>query len=130
MVKHQDHLRCTITCGYCGKQRHYEDECQIKRRESEKLKKAEEERRKNAGKGGKAEEGGPNPGGFKGKGNRGRAPRSSAPPTGRRGAPDPTSKAEQSGEKRPVPSPPSAGGANKSSENVLTGTLSACRLQG
>ena len=47
-VKHQDHFRCTITCGYCGKRRHYEDECHIKRRESEKLKKAEEERRKNA----------------------------------------------------------------------------------
>ena len=23
-VKHQDHFRCTITCGYCGKRRHYE----------------------------------------------------------------------------------------------------------
>ena len=51
-VKHQDHFCCTITCGYCGKRRHYEDECHIKRRESEKIKKAEEERRKNAGKGG------------------------------------------------------------------------------
>ena len=37
-VKHQVHFRCTITCGYCGKRRHYEDECHIKRRESEKLK--------------------------------------------------------------------------------------------
>ena len=52
-VKHQDHFRCTMTCGYCGKRRHYEDECHIKRRESEKLQKAEEERRKNAGKGGR-----------------------------------------------------------------------------
>ena len=42
-VKHQDHFRCTITCGYCGKRRHYEDECHMKRRESEKLRKAEEE---------------------------------------------------------------------------------------
>ena len=50
-VKHQDHFCCTITCGYRGKHRHYADECHIKRRESEKLKKAEEERRKNAGKG-------------------------------------------------------------------------------
>ena len=41
-VKHQDHFRCTITCGFCGKGRHYEDECHIKRRESEKIKKAEE----------------------------------------------------------------------------------------
>ena len=66
-VKHQDHFRCTITCGYCGKRRHYEDECHIKRRESEKLKKAEEERRKNAGKGG----GGSTPGGTPGGGNPG-----------------------------------------------------------
>ena len=42
-VKHQDHLRCTITCEYCDKRRHYEHECHIKRRESEKLKKAEAE---------------------------------------------------------------------------------------
>ena len=39
-------------CGYCDKRRHYEDEWHIKRRESEKLKTAEEERRKNAAKGG------------------------------------------------------------------------------
>ena len=61
-VKYEDRFRCTITCGCCGKRRHYEDECHIKRRESEKLKKAEEERRKNAGKG-KPEGGGHNPGG-------------------------------------------------------------------
>ena len=29
-VTHQDHFRCTITCGYCGKRCHYEDECHIK----------------------------------------------------------------------------------------------------
>ena len=29
-VTHQDHFRCTITCGYCGKRRQYEDECHIK----------------------------------------------------------------------------------------------------
>ena len=29
-VTHEDHFRCTITCGYCGKRRHYEDECHIK----------------------------------------------------------------------------------------------------
>ena len=28
-VTHQDHFRCTITCGYCGKHCHYEDECHI-----------------------------------------------------------------------------------------------------
>ena len=37
-VTHQDHFRCTITCGYCGKHHHYEDECDIKKRESDKHK--------------------------------------------------------------------------------------------
>ena len=45
-VTHQDHFRCTITCGYCGKRRHYEDECHIKKRESDKLKRHEAERQK------------------------------------------------------------------------------------
>ena len=116
-VKHQDHFRFTIMCGYCGKRRHYEDECHIKRRESKKQKKAEEERRKTAGKGGGAEGGEPNPGGFKGKGNPG-GRRSSAPPTSGRGAPNPTPKGELSGEKRPDPSTLGAGGADKSSENA------------
>ena len=41
IVTHQDHFRCTITCGYCGKRRHYEDECHIKKRESDKHKRQE-----------------------------------------------------------------------------------------
>ena len=41
-VTHQDHFRCTITCGYCGKRRHYEDECHIKKKESDKLKRQEQ----------------------------------------------------------------------------------------
>ena len=45
-VTHQDHFRCTITCGYCGKRRHYEDECRIKKRESDKHKRQEAERQK------------------------------------------------------------------------------------
>ena len=45
-VTHQDHFRCTITCGYCGKCRHYEDECHIKKRENDKLKRQEAERQK------------------------------------------------------------------------------------
>ena len=40
------------------------------------------------------------------------------PPTGGGEAPNPTPKGEPSGEKRPVPSTPSAGGADKSSENA------------
>ena len=117
-VKHQDHFCWTKTCGYCGKRRHYENYGHIKRRESEKLKKAEQQRRKNAGKGGKPEGGGPSPGGFKGKGNPGGGRRSSAAPTGGRGAPNPTPKGEPSGEKRPAPSTPSARCADKSNENA------------
>ena len=45
-MTHQDHFRCTITCGYCGKRRHYEDECHIKKRESDKLKHQEAKRQK------------------------------------------------------------------------------------
>ena len=45
-VTHQDHFRCTITCSYCGECRHYEDECHIKKRESDKLKRQEAERQK------------------------------------------------------------------------------------
>ena len=45
-VTHQDHFRCTITCGYCGKRRHYEDECHIKKCESDKHKRQEAERQK------------------------------------------------------------------------------------
>ena len=45
-VTHQDHFRCTITCGYGGKRRHYEDECHIKKRESDKLKCQKVERQK------------------------------------------------------------------------------------
>ena len=61
-VTHQDHFRCTITCGYCGKRRHYENECHIKKCQSDKHKRQEAERQKtqtpcrtprNGGKGGK-----------------------------------------------------------------------------
>ena len=75
-VTHQDRFRCTITCGYCGKRCHYEDECHIKKRESDKHKHQEAERQKaqipsrtpqNGDKGGKGggkgggKEGKPNP---------------------------------------------------------------------
>ena len=46
-VTHEDHFRCTITCGYCGKRRHDEDECHLKKRESDKPKRQEAERQKN-----------------------------------------------------------------------------------
>ena len=45
-VTHQNRFRCSITCGYCGKRRHYEDGCHIKKRESDKHKRQEAERQK------------------------------------------------------------------------------------
>ena len=61
--------------------------------------------------------GGPNPGGSKCKGTS-RGQRSSATPSGGGGAPNATPKGELSSEKQPAPSNPSAGGADKSSENA------------
>ena len=37
-AKMPDHYSCTITCGFCGKRKHYEDECYHKQRLSPKLK--------------------------------------------------------------------------------------------
>ena len=37
-AKLQDHYRCTITCAFCGKRKHYGDECYHKQRLSAKLK--------------------------------------------------------------------------------------------
>ena len=45
-VNHQDHFRCTITCSFCGKPRHYADKCHKRRRKSGKLKRPEAERQK------------------------------------------------------------------------------------
>ena len=45
-----DHYRCTITCAFCGKRKHYEDECYHKQRLLAKLK--GEDPGKGSGKGG------------------------------------------------------------------------------
>ena len=45
-----DHYRCTTTCAFCGKRKHYEDECYNKQRLSAKLK--GEDPGKGSGKGG------------------------------------------------------------------------------
>ena len=45
-VTGKDHFRCTITCGYCGKRRHYEDECHIKKGERDNHKQQEAERQR------------------------------------------------------------------------------------
>ena len=130
--QHQDHFRCTITCGYCGKRRHYEDECHIKKRHSEKLKKEEEEKRK-SGKGNynPSYNQDKNLGGrgrpFEKKDNGGRS--SSAPTqTGNRnpgGTPtqsgnrNPGGNPNSKGEKRPPPTTPKTGD-NKSKEGGET----------
>ena len=44
---HQDHFRCTITFGFFGKLHQYEDECHIKKAESDNLKRQEAERQRN-----------------------------------------------------------------------------------
>ena len=88
-VTHQDHFRCTITCGYCGKRRHYEDECQIKKRESDKVRRQEAERQKNqtptrnprnGDKGGKGGGGGGGKGGPPSAQRRSSAPAATPPP--------------------------------------------------
>ena len=43
-VTHLDHFRCTITYGYFGKCRHYEEKCHAKKHQSDKLKRQEAER--------------------------------------------------------------------------------------
>ena len=45
-VTYQDQFRCTITCGYCGKCRHYEEKGHIKKRQDDKHKPQEAERQK------------------------------------------------------------------------------------
>ena len=49
-AKLPDHYRCTITCAFCGKRKHYEDECYHKQRLSAKLE--GEDPGKGSGKGG------------------------------------------------------------------------------
>ena len=49
-AKMPDHYRCTITCAFCGKRKHYDDECYHKHRLSAKLK--GEDPGKGSGKGG------------------------------------------------------------------------------
>ena len=88
-MTHQDHFRCIITCGYCGKRRHYEDECHIKKRESDTLKPQEAERQKtqtptrnhqNGDKGGKGGGKGAGKGGPPNPERRSSAPAATPPP--------------------------------------------------
>ena len=76
-AKLPEHYKCTITCAFCGKRKHYEDECYHKQRLSAKLK-TENASGKGGGKGntnkdngqGKSKANGKGQGG-KGKGGRG-----------------------------------------------------------
>ena len=64
--KMPDHYRCTITCAFCGKRKHYEDECYHQQRLSAKLKR--EDPGKGSGKGGGKDKN--DSGKFKSKGRR------------------------------------------------------------
>ena len=126
-VTHQDRFRCTITCGYCGKCRHYEDECHLKKRESDKHKRQEADRKKaqppsrppqNGDKGGK--------GGGKGAGKGGNPNpqrRSSAPAT----SPSP---AEVDSKKRPQGDNASPEGTNSKKRRLawMAKSLMAARV--
>ena len=132
-VKHQDHFRCTMKCGFCDKRMHYEDEYHIKRRESEKHKKAEQERCKTVVKGGGAVEGGLNPGGSEGKGNPG-GRRSSGPTLLEEEHPTPYLRVScrvrngQQPPRRALVAPTRAGRTPRSAAKI--GALSACRPLG
>ena len=131
-VKHEDHFLCTITCGHCGKRQHYADECHIKRRESEKPKKAEKERCNNAGKD-KPERGGHNPGRSPSKGSPLGGQRSSAPQMVEEE--HPATHPRVSSRLSSVLSPPTPAlvvprKTRPPGKASSTGTLSACRLLG
>ena len=64
-AKLPDHYRCTITCAFCGKRKHYDDECYHKQRLSAKLK-TEKASGKGGGKGNANKDNGQ--GKFKGNG--------------------------------------------------------------
>ena len=107
-AKLPDHYRCTITCAFCGKRKHYEDECYHKQRLSAKLK-TENASGKGGGKGnadknngqGKSKGNGKGQGG-KGTGGRGGGDRKpdknkNANPSGRNPSPTPEGNPESSG---------------------------------
>ena len=107
-AKLPDHNRCTTTCAFCGKRKHYEDECYHKQRVSAKLK-TENASCKGSGKGdankdngqGKSKGNGKGQGG-KGKGGRGgpdRKPNNdkNANPSGRNPNTTPGGNSEPSG---------------------------------
>ena len=64
-AKMTDHYRCTITCAFCGKRKHYDKECYHKQRFSANLK-TDNGSGKGSGKGGADQDGGK--GKFKGRG--------------------------------------------------------------
>ena len=84
---HQNHFRCTITCGFCGIHLHHDDECHMKKSKSDNLKRQEAERQKSQTpskapmNGDKAGKGGAKEAGKDGTPNHNPQRRSSAPAT-------------------------------------------------
>ena len=75
-AKLPDHYRCTITCAFCGKRKHYEEECYHKQRLLAKLK-TENASGKGGGKGNANKDNGPgkSKGNGKGQGGKGKGGR-------------------------------------------------------
>ena len=121
-AKLPDHHRCAITCAFCGKRKHYEDECYHKQRLLAKLK-SENESGKGSGKGnadedsGKGKSKGHGKGqGGKGKGGRGGSDRK----------PDKDKNADQSGGN---PNPRPGGNSEPSGGQPNTGPTTCSQTQ-
>ena len=121
-AKLPDHYRCTITCGFCGKRKHYEDKCYHKQRLSAKLKtengSCKGSRKcytdKESGKG-KSKDNGIGQG-CKGKGGQGGSDRK----------PDKDKNADQAGEN---PNPTPGGNSEPSHGQSNTGPMTRCQTQ-
>ena len=99
-AKMPDHYRCTISCAFCGKRKHYEEECYHKQRLSAKLK-IKNTTGKGSGKGNADKDGGKgkSKGHGKGQGGKGKVGRG-----GPHRKPDKDKNADQSGG-NPNPTP-------------------------
>ena len=98
-AKLPDHYRCTITCAFCGKRKHYEDECYHKQRLSAKHK--GEDPGKGSGKGG-----GKGKGNNSGKGkSKGHGQGQDKSQDGRRGGPPARQGQQEHGQERRQPQP-------------------------
>ena len=122
-AKLRDHYRCTITCAFCGKRKHYEDECYYKQRLSAKLK-----TERASGKGGGKGNANKNNGQGKSKGNRkGQSGKGKAGRGGGDSNPDEDKKENPS---RGNPNPTPGGNHESSGGQPNTGPVTRSQTQG